>query len=440
LKLRITTAISILLWATAVSAQTSGYLDAKDPTEPRVEWDYNVFGPSPEGPFRLEVYYKAYNDGLSYRKDNGSYVAEYELEAIVYEDGEQVAGTSFKEKYTVESFPRTLSLTDFLVNQLNIGLEGPGKYELVLRLRDLRSGHTTEKLHKFEISRNYRDWTMSRIEFARIIQRAVDTSQFNKQGWVIVPSVSRTYGDESQLQCPVYMEIYGPAESAGTPLKVLLYGRDPLDNRLLDTVLEVQSQGRVTPVIASLSVADLSPGRYTVHVQLSSERGKPPLWEDEDWFDITWSLSTLLRTDFQTAVEQLRFIAKDKERDSLLESPDSLRAISWRAFWDRRDPTPGTPGNEFRDEYYRRIRYANTTFSVGKRPGWRTDRGMIYIQYGEPDEVDRHPFDMDGFPYNAPWQVWRYYSTNREFVFVDRRGSSDFELQYPYDGEYWRRN
>jgi hypothetical protein len=77
---------------------------------------------------------------------------------------------------------------------------------------------------------------------------------------------------------------------------------------------------------------------------------------------------------------------------------------------------------------------------VGKRPGWRTDRGMIYIQYGEPDDVERHPFDMDGFPYNAPWQVWRYYSTNREFVFVDRRGSNDYELQYPYDGEYWRRN
>ena len=96
--------------------------------------------------------------------------------------------------------------------------------------------------------------------------------------------------------------------------------------------------------------------------------------------------------------------------------------------------------NEFRDEYYRRIRYTNKAFSVGKRPGWRTDRGMIYIQYGEPDDVERHPFDMDGFPYNAPWQVWRYYSTNREFVFVDRRGSNDFELQYPYDGEYWRRN
>jgi GWxTD domain-containing protein len=440
LKLRFITVICMLLWATAGSSQISGDLDATDPVEPRVEWDYNVFGPAPEGPFRLEIYYKVYNDGLTYRKDNGSYVAEYELEVVVYEDGEQVAGTSFKEKYRVESFPRTLSLTDFLVNQLNIDMEGPGKYELVVRLRDMRSGHTTERSFKFEIPRGSGNWTMSRIEFARIIERAVDTSQFNKRGWVIVPSVSRTYGDQSQLQCPVYMEIYGSAESAGTPLRVLLYGRDPLDNRLLDTVLEVESRGRVTPVLATLGVADLSPGRYTIHVQLLPEQGERPLWEDQDWFDITWSLSTLLRTDFTAAVEQLRFIASEGERDSLLNSPDSLRAVSWLAFWDRRDPTPGTPINEFRDEYYRRIRYTNTAFSVGKRPGWRTDRGMIYIQYGEPDEVDRHPFDMDGFPYNAPWQVWHYYSNNREFVFVDRRGSSDYELQYPYDGEYWRRN
>ena len=47
---------------------------------------------------------------------------------------------------------------------------------------------------------------------------------------------------------------------------------------------------------------------------------------------------------------------------------------------------------------------------------------------------------MDGYPYNGPWQVWRYYTSNLEFVFVDRRGAGDYELQYPYDGEYWRRN
>lgn len=414
-----------------------GEFSERDLAEPRVQWDFNVFGPRPEGPFRLEVYYKIFNDGLTYRKDNGHYIAAYQVEVLLYRGSEQVASTTFDEQYPVESFPRTLSQTDFLVNQLNLVIDRTGKFDLVMRLRDLKSNQTSETRKELEINSKPGAWHMSRIEFARHIEPAEDTSQFNKQGWLVVPSVSRSYGGETQLDAPVYAEIYGPAESKGAPLGLNLLATAESGETVLDTQVTFASQGRVTPATAELSVRRLPPGTYRLEVELLADKGLKAQSRQVEPFHIGWSLPTLLRSDYKTAVEQLRFISSKEERDSLLGSPDSLRAAMWESFWEKRDPTPGTAMNEFRDEYYRRIRYANASFSVGKRPGWRTDRGMIYIRYGEPDEVERHPFDLGGKPYNGPWQVWYYYNPSRRFVFVDDRGSGDYDLEYPYDGDPW---
>jgi GWxTD domain-containing protein len=85
-------------------------------------------------------------------------------------------------------------------------------------------------------------------------------------------------------------------------------------------------------------------------------------------------------------------------------------------FWERRNPNPGKGGNEYREEHYRRIAYANAKFASGI-PGWKTDRGRIYIMYGEPTEIEDHagggnyqrPFSEGGGSTNTyPFQVWRY--------------------------------
>jgi GWxTD domain-containing protein len=74
-------------------------------------------------------------------------------------------------------------------------------------------------------------------------------------------------------------------------------------------------------------------------------------------------------------------------------------------FWERRNPNPGSPENEFKEEYYRRIAYANAHWAANI-PGWKTDRGRIYIVYGPPDEIDSHPH---GGEYSAkPFETWRY--------------------------------
>jgi len=115
--------------------------------------------------------------------------------------------------------------------------------------------------------------------------------------------------------------------------------------------------------------------------------------------------------------EDVVYIISDEERKAFKQlSNDEERDQFIEAFWQRRDPTPDTEENEFKDEHYRRIEYANEHFPAGI-PGWKTDRGRIYIMYGPADEIDSHPSggtyerpteEGGGETSTFPFEDWRY--------------------------------
>jgi GWxTD domain-containing protein len=115
--------------------------------------------------------------------------------------------------------------------------------------------------------------------------------------------------------------------------------------------------------------------------------------------------------------EDVRWIITDNERKAFMQlSNNEERDQFIEAFWQRRNPNPDSEDNEFKDEHYRRIEYANEHFPAGK-PGWMTDRGRIYIVYGPPDEIDSHPSggtyerpmeEGGGETSTFPFEDWRY--------------------------------
>lgn len=115
--------------------------------------------------------------------------------------------------------------------------------------------------------------------------------------------------------------------------------------------------------------------------------------------------------------EDVRWIITDEERSAFKQlSNDEERDAFIEAFWQRRDPTPDTVENEFKEEHYARMAYANEHFPAGI-PGWKTDRGRIYIMYGKPDEIDSHPSggtyerpieEGGGETSTFPFEDWRY--------------------------------
>ena len=118
----------------------------------------------------------------------------------------------------------------------------------------------------------------------------------------------------------------------------------------------------------------------------------------------------------------------DEERENFIEN-----------FWRRRDPNPDTEENEFREEYYERIAYANEHYTSGI-PGWKTDRGRIYITWGKPDEVESHPsgggydrpsYEGGGSTTTYPFEIWFYRHLDGpgdgvEIEFVDPTGTGEY--------------
>jgi GWxTD domain-containing protein len=125
----------------------------------------------------------------------------------------------------------------------------------------------------------------------------------------------------------------------------------------------------------------------------------------------------LSRTYKKWLDEDVRWIITDEEQKAFkLLSNDEERDQFIEAFWQRRDPTPDTIENEFKEEHYRRMAYANEHFAAGI-PGWKSDRGRIYIMYGPADEIESHPSggsyerpmeEGGGETSTFPFEDWRY--------------------------------
>jgi GWxTD domain-containing protein len=140
--------------------------------------------------------------------------------------------------------------------------------------------------------------------------------------------------------------------------------------------------------------------------------------------------------------EEVRWIISDEERTAFkrLQTDDEKQSFI-ENFWLRRDPTPDTEENEFKEEHYRRIAWANDRFASGI-PGWKTDRGMIYIKFGPPDENDSHtsggPGERDiseggGSTTFFPYEKWRYRyleccGTDVEIEFVDPSMTNEYHI------------
>jgi GWxTD domain-containing protein len=144
-----------------------------------------------------------------------------------------------------------------------------------------------------------------------------------------------------------------------------------------------------------------------------------------------------LPPQYRKWIEQdVAYIITQKERDVFLQlDSDRDRELFMTAFWKQRDPTPGTPKNEFRDEHYRRMTYANQNFGRDTpTPGWRTDQGRIYVTLGEPKQIEKFENLFDVFP----TIIWFYegmaeYGTPNAFnvVFFKPSGIPEYRLYSP---------
>ena len=188
---------------------------------------------------------------------------------------------------------------------------------------------------------------------------------------------------------------------------------------------------------ASILVASVSIG-FAQGEQQSQDPTNKPRKQKEEKAEIynNWVNKDVAYIITKEEKEAFKKLKTDEERENFIAQ-----------FWSRRDPNPDTEENEFREEYYERIAYANEHFASGI-PGWKTDRGRVYITWGKPDGIESHPsggaydrpsYEGGGSTTTYPFEIWFYrhlegIGSGIEIEFVDPTGTGEYRIaRSPYE-------
>jgi GWxTD domain-containing protein len=358
------------------------------------------------------LYYKLSPHELQFVKVGEKYRAAFEMTILFFDSkGREVGGDVWTRQLWVNSYEESQNSEAELLDSVSFML-APGAHKTILALKDLDSqrwGRVEKRIEVPDLAGPAPRLSDLRIELER------------GDGGGTRVNPARVY-DERQKSLIVAYVLYAYPKSQ------------------LDITAEVRAAGGRVPVLKQSDVVrsadsasnfelrfplqSLSDGEYTVVVRATDLRTRTVV-ERSGTFAVKLSFLSAAR-DLREALDQVSYIATNEERDELRSAKGTERAKVWADFWKRRDPTPGTALNEAEEEFNRRIKYAGEHYS-DVRPGWRTDRGRIYIKFGVPDDVERHPFDLD----RPASEVWFYYAKRLQFVFVDRFGGGDYLLDNP---------
>lgn len=400
--------------------------------------DHAGFWQPDTGLARLEIYWQVYNEALAFTGIDSLYTAKMATVIRVRdEDGRQVDSYEKARTISINDAARAESQLDFRVYQANFLLE-PRKYKVEFIVRDAG----TQQVYSREIEVELKEPTsrkpsLSNIELVNVTGEAKATpTPFDKGNLQVVPNLTREYGASQNNRLRFYFDIYQGRDGQGeifveTAIRQQWGGLQYRDS------LTVELEEPVSRQLREISIGGMSPGEYELEVRLRDGPKRRKIDERKVEFFVEWSTEALVRDDYKTNLDLLELIARPGQLEGLkdLDSIDARRA-ALDSFWLAWDPTPGTTLNEVKREFYRRVKLANREFSYMRLPGWRTDRGKVFIKHGPPDQIDDYPMQLDGYPY----QEWHYHSSGvyRRFTFVDENSDGEYRLVYPYDGLYLR--
>jgi GWxTD domain-containing protein len=354
------------------------------------------------------------------------------------------------KEYQFKSFAED-TVTDTNSTNLvgNIGFElGSGNYICSLVGKDLTDKFQKDSVQfKFQItSYDKNKFSVSDIQLAgSITESSQKDSPFYKNSYEIIPNPAAIYWEN----LPViffYSEIYNIekniksnmlkvedilynvndlvlfkktkyisrnnsaiVEAGEINIKKIPTGVYNLTVSVTDTILQLSALSSKKLYIVNSSVVDTNRTLYINSESLQSEFSSM----EEDELDYAFNVAKYIAT-------KLEISRWDKLSD--LNAKRSFMA----EFWKKRDKTPETPQNKFQTEYMQRVDYANEHFTAFARKGWKTDMGRVYIVYGPPSEIERHPSASDSKPY----EIWHYDNIEGGviFVFADLSGFNEYLL------------
>jgi len=373
------------------------------------------------GKTRVDIYVEVPYKELHFSKVEDVYECDYEASVqFLGKDKQVVDNRVWNNNVRVRDFNETTSdkLKSLTHQVMDIA---PGTYEIDVQIYEPETQKRTVRQSSILVT----DFGKDELSLSDIMLVNRLTKVGDKTG--VVPNVS---GDFTRQKDGFYLffEAYHVS-----PIDSLLLVCHIYDSRKVEVwkkdELEPPSESKIQ-IFVKVDSTNFPAGIYTLIVEGYDARAgsNPDLKATTSRsFSVHWADLPFSILNIDKAIEELKYVATDEELD-YIEAGKTLdeKQKRFSAFWNKRNPDPSSGRNPLMEEYYRRVQYANKEFTR-YIDGWKTDRGMVYIRLGPPENIERHPFEMDSKPY----EIWYYYQLDRECIFVDYSGFGDYRLQNP---------
>lgn len=412
------------------------------------EFDYAQFSYDSTSNF-VEFYYSFNQSSLKVLEHNEQQNLEGILKIFIHDSEKQ--DTLVYNQWLIK---HDIVDTTQLQNQILVGTLGfilpEGKYDCQITGIDL---HNKENLRIINEVINVNPFlnehlSVSDVQLAsKMIQGSENkNSIFYKNTYEVIPIPNLVFG-KSQPVLFFYMEIYNlQAEDLQSPSLIMNQSIYNSKGKLIKEKRKYISRNTASRVeVGSFTLTTYPTDTYTLAITLVDSVGKQGISSSKKFF--VYNPDVIVADTFETSttpvISSTFGAMSEEELDDLfdkskyLSTPAEINKYAklstiegkrefMNEFWRDRDPNPATPENEFFRSYLQRIEECNQKYTSMGKPGWKTDRGRIYLLFGEPTEVERYPNQLE----TRPYEIWHYNEIEGGvyFVFADLTGFSDYML------------
>ncbi len=363
---------------------------------------------------QVQFHFALVNDMLTFVKMSDTwYRANYELSVIIYNRKKEVAAfESIHDTVAVNDFASTNSRQRPMMKRLCFTLP-PEDYTYQIQWLDAETQVNMGR----PIALKLTDYSRPSLQISDLVM--TDQQDCHAGLRRFTPNLREGFRDEGS-QVGAYFELYGTGRDSITVEYSLALANGQKAGRRRYVV-----PGGVSAQCLQLNELITQPGEYLLSVQATAGAVRV---KNERSFFVHWGRMPMQTQDglADRELEQLALIARGHDLEKIRAASGSERQRLLAEFWQQRDPTPDTKVNELREEFFRRIDFADKNFSVAGLGlvGWKSDRGRVLVRNGTPDEIERHATEP-GMP---AVEIWQYRRLNKRFIFTDRQGSGDFRL------------
>jgi GWxTD domain-containing protein len=370
---------------------------------------------------RVDVYVQVPHEEIRFMKEGDTYIGRYEITLTFMTSAKQLAHEqTWSVDVPVNDFAQTTGSRLYSMTHRTMDVD-PGTYQLNVVFRDQESRKSSQVRKSLLVT----DFSKDSIALSDIML----ISRLSVSGGrkTIVPNITGRIDPRSESGY-LFFELYSTPKLDSVDVVYRVF-----DSKKTEVARRSQREavtGPKTQLFMKVDSASIPMGTFVVTAEAVAQDGI-----SGRTFRASTSRTIVVRSpdlpaailDIDKATDQLIYIAKDAEMQYIRDgaTPEEKRR-RFMEFWAKRDPDSSTPRNELMEEYYARIQYANQNF--GRHlDGWRTDMGMVFIRFGTPENIERHPLEID----TKPYEIWYYYQLSRQFIFVDETGFGDYRLMYP---------